>query len=148
FDNAEKGRMIYRLIVGLGAVGVERVLLMPAGAGVGDSFERNLHAHATHPLPTPLPSIELLEMPLHGTAVDTVEATKRMVAAGVRAIAVLGGDGTHRIVAQHCGDTPLCTLSTGTNNAFPQVREATIAGLATGLVAMDLVDAPTVVQQE
>jgi predicted polyphosphate/ATP-dependent NAD kinase len=53
----------------------------------------------------------------------------------VAAIVVLGGDGTHRVVASHCGDIPLCTLSTGTNNAFPELREATVAGMATGLVA-------------
>jgi predicted polyphosphate/ATP-dependent NAD kinase len=46
-----------------------------------------------------------------------------------------GGDGTHRVVAAHCGDLPLCALSTGTNNAFPELREATVAGMATGLVA-------------
>jgi hypothetical protein len=45
-----------------------------------------------------------------------------------------GGDGTHRVVAAHCGDLPLCALSTGTNNAFPELREATVAGMATGLV--------------
>ena len=55
---------------------------------------------------------------------------------GVAAILVLGGDGTSRIVARHCArDIPLCTLSTGTNNAFPEMREATVAGIATGLVA-------------
>jgi hypothetical protein len=29
----------------------------------------------------------------------------------------------------------MCALSTGTNNVFPEMRESTIAGLATGLVA-------------
>jgi predicted polyphosphate/ATP-dependent NAD kinase len=58
-----------------------------------------------------------------------------MRAANVRAIAVLGGDGTHRVVSTRCGEIPLCALSTGTNNAFPELREATVAGLATGLVA-------------
>jgi ATP-NAD kinase N-terminal domain len=58
-----------------------------------------------------------------------------MLAAGVRAIVVLGGDGTHRVVARACGDVPICALSTGTNNAFPEMRETTVAGIATGLVA-------------
>ena len=58
-----------------------------------------------------------------------------MRAAGVAAIVVLGGDGTHRVVAKACGDVPICALSTGTNNAFPEMRETTVAGLATGLVA-------------
>ncbi|RXL61777.1 ATP-NAD kinase, partial [Citrobacter sp. AAK_AS5] len=43
--------------------------------------------------------------------------------------------GTHRAVAMRCGDVPITTLSTGTNNAFPDLREATTAGFATGLLA-------------
>ena len=58
-----------------------------------------------------------------------------MFAEGVDAILVLGGDGTHRVVAKACGDVPICALSTGTNNVFPEMREATVAGMATGLVA-------------
>jgi hypothetical protein len=38
-------------------------------------------------------------------------------------------------VAKACGDVPICAISTGTNNAFPELRETTVAGLATGLVA-------------
>ena len=48
---------------------------------------------------------------------------------------VLGGDGTHRAVALASGDIPLATLSTGTNNAFPALGEATVVGLAAGLAA-------------
>ncbi len=48
---------------------------------------------------------------------------------------MLGGDGTHKAVAAEVGDILLPTLSTGTNNAFPELREATSAGLAGGLYA-------------
>jgi predicted polyphosphate/ATP-dependent NAD kinase len=34
FDNAEKGAMVHRLMAGLGATGVDRVVMMPAGSGV------------------------------------------------------------------------------------------------------------------
>jgi predicted polyphosphate/ATP-dependent NAD kinase len=64
-----------------------------------------------------------------------------MVERGVAMIAVLGGDGTHKAVAAEAGDVPLLTLSTGTNNAFPELREATSAGLAGGLFASGLVPA-------
>ncbi|MDI3340277.1 MAG: NAD(+)/NADH kinase [Sphaerobacter sp.] len=148
FDNAEKGRMIYRLLVGLGAVGVEQVLLMPAGAGLGESLERNLRAHHTDPHPPRLPALTTLDMPLHDGPEDSALATRLLVEAGVAAIVVLGGDGTHRVVATHCGDTPLCTLSTGTNNAFPQLREATIAGLATGFLATGQVAPERALRQE
>jgi predicted polyphosphate/ATP-dependent NAD kinase len=56
---------------------------------------------------------------------------------------LLGGDGTHRAVAKHCGDVPLLTLSTGTNNVFPDLREATVAGIAGALIATRAVPAAT-----
>jgi predicted polyphosphate/ATP-dependent NAD kinase len=138
FDNAEKGNMVYRFMVGLGAVGVERVLMMPAASGLYDGLERTLHGRAfeTHPLP----ELELVEMRLRHDARDTVEALEKMREQGVKAIAVFGGDGTNRVVASRCTDTPICALSTGTNNTFPEMREATVAGLATGLVATGQVD--------
>jgi predicted polyphosphate/ATP-dependent NAD kinase len=83
----------------------------------------------------PFPELEELDVALDGTARDSVIAVERMLAAGVRAIVVLGGDGTHRVVARACGEVPICALSTGTNNAFPEMRETTVAGIATGLVA-------------
>ena len=137
FDNAEKGNMVYRFMVGLGAVGVERVLMMPAASGLNEGLQRTLHGHTFER--HPLPELELVEMRLRHDARDTVEAVEKMREQGVKAIAVLGGDGTNRVVASRCADTPICALSTGTNNAFPEMREATIAGLATGLVATGLV---------
>lgn len=117
--------MVYRVLVGLAAAGVDRAVMMPAADGLGWTLERLLKAHG-RPLP-----LEILDMPLTGTADDTTTAVRQM--RGVKAIVVLGGDGTHRVVAKACGDTPIVALSTGTNNAFPELREATIAGLAAGL---------------
>ena len=57
-----------------------------------------------------------------GTVEDTRRAVRAMVAEGVAAIVVLGGDGTHRAVAMDCGRTPIACVSTGTNNAFPDHR--------------------------
>jgi predicted polyphosphate/ATP-dependent NAD kinase len=136
FDNAEKGNMVYRLMVGLGAVGVERVLMMPAASGLYASLERTMRAASSSEMRCPMPELELVEMTVRHTARDTIDALAEMELRGVAAVVVLGGDGTSRIVARHCAaNLPLCTLSTGTNNAFPEMREATVAGLATGLVA-------------
>ena len=135
FDNAEKGNMVYRLMVGLKAAGVECVLMMPASSGLSESLNRNLQSNAASSDSQPLPELELVEMTVTHSARDTVEAVGAMVGRKVSAIVVLGGDGTNRLVARHCSDVPICTLSTGTNNAFPRMREATVAGLATGLVA-------------
>src|SRR5262249_52623127 len=132
FDNAEKGSMVLRLMAGLGATGVERVLMMPAGAGVSANLLRRLDGVRGK---LGLPALEFLELRPTDTAQDTIEAVRLMGARGAAAIAVLGGDGTHRVVARHAGEIPLCALSTGTNNTFPDMREATVAGLATGLVA-------------
>ncbi len=136
FDNAEKGNMVYRLMVGLGAMGVEKVVVMPAASGLYDSLDRALRGNDSNPQKQTLPEFEFLEMTVRHAARDTVEAVDAMCERGVSAIVVLGGDGTNRVIARHCGpDVPLCTLSTGTNNAFPEMREATVAGIATGLVA-------------
>lgn len=116
--------MVYRVLVGLAAAGVDKAVMMPAADGLGWTLERLMKAHG-QPLP-----LEILDMPLTGTAQDTTTAVERMREAD--AIVVLGGDGTHRVVAKACGDTPIVALSTGTNNAFPEMREATIAGLAAG----------------
>jgi predicted polyphosphate/ATP-dependent NAD kinase len=131
FGNPEKAGMVFRVLAGLAAAGVERALMMPAADGLSVTLHRMFTAHRD----TPLPEFAELDMPLTGTARDTTRAVEAMRAAGVRAIVVLGGDGTHRVVAKACGEVPICALSTGTNNAFPEMREATVAGLATGLVA-------------
>jgi predicted polyphosphate/ATP-dependent NAD kinase len=138
FGNADKAGIVLRVLAGLGAAGVRTALMMPAFDGLSAALERQLHAHAAaerHHDAAPLPSLEPLPMPLTGTAADSVRAVELMRAAGASVIVVLGGDGTHRVVAKACGDLPLCALSTGTNNAFPEVREGTVAGLAAGLVA-------------
>jgi predicted polyphosphate/ATP-dependent NAD kinase len=131
FGNSDKAAMVYRLLAGLGAAGVTRALMMPAG----DGLSRTLHRHLAGRTDQRLPELVELEMPLTSTAADTTRAVERMCAEGVAAIVVLGGDGTHRVVAKACGDVPLCALSTGTNNVFPEMRETTVAGIATGLVA-------------
>jgi predicted polyphosphate/ATP-dependent NAD kinase len=138
FGNADKAGMVFRLLAGLGAGGVGRVLMLPAADGLSTTLHRHLHARRTVPASAgagPFPELEELDVALDGTARDSAVGVERMLAAGVRAIVVLGGDGTHRVVARACGDVPLCALSTGTNNAFPEMRETTVAGIATGLVA-------------
>ena len=144
FGNADKAGMVLRLLAGLGATGVERVLMMPAADGLSVTLERQLRARDGTQR---LPALEVLPMTLTGTADDSVAATERMCARAVAAIVVLGGDGTHRVVAQTCGDVPLCALSTGTNNVFPQMRESTVAGLATGLFATGRVGAETALKR-
>jgi predicted polyphosphate/ATP-dependent NAD kinase len=131
FPNGEKINIVLRLLAGLGALGVAEALLMPDEAGIAAGIEREALAARKG---RPLPHLQRLAMPVEGTADDTRRAVALMLERGVGAIAVLGGDGTHRVVAGACRQTPLLALSTGTNNAFPELREATTAGLALGLL--------------
>jgi len=67
-------------------------------------------------------------------ASDTTAAAAALRDAGCAVAVVLGGDGTCRAFAAGWLDAPLVALSTGTNNVFPTLVEATVAGLAAGLV--------------
>ena len=71
---------------------------------------------------------------------DTTEAAGRFCESGVGCIITLGGDGTNRAVAKGCSSIPLVAVSTGTNNVFPSMIEGTVAGLAAGLIAKEMVD--------
>ena len=134
FPTAEKANMIQRMLTALGAVGVHRVLLSTDLGGISASVLRAIGRRGRQD--PPWPDVEFLDgQPIRQTAQDTVDAVRRMVTAGARVIVCLGGDGTARVTASAAGDVPMLALSTGTNNTFPAVREATIAGLAAGFVA-------------
>jgi ATP-NAD kinase N-terminal domain len=79
--------------------------------------------------------IELIENPLTGSHLDTAAAATDMWKLGVRALVVLGGDGTCRDVATGWPDAPMVAISTGTNNVFPGDVDGTTAGVAAALVA-------------
>lgn len=143
FQNSEKCNMVYRLLGALGILGVGEVFMMPDVAGVACHIMHSIQHGRTGNHQT-LPQVHFLEMPIVDGPIDTLRAIELMAARGVGAIVVLGGDGTHRLVAKQCGEVPLVTLSTGTNNAFPEIREATVAGLAAGLVATGRVAASNV----
>ncbi len=133
FPIAEKRNMITRIFSSLGKLGIKKVCMMPDGGGISDRIR---HALKTPPQNGQIwPEIDFIDMPVEDRAEDTQNAVERMVDAGVGGIIVLGGDGTNRLVASKSGDVPITALSTGTNNVFPYMREATIAGLAAGLVA-------------
>jgi predicted polyphosphate/ATP-dependent NAD kinase len=124
--NHEKASMVRRLLQGLAAAGVEEVVYLADNAGIV--------ATAVDGARPPV-AMAPLELRAHGWATDSTQAAGLLAAAGVGAIVTLGGDGTNRAVAAACGDVPLVAISTGTNNVFPTMVDATVAGLAAGLVA-------------
>jgi predicted polyphosphate/ATP-dependent NAD kinase len=130
----DRVNIVLRLLQAARAAGVARALLMPDRGGIRALLERHLRRGDTT-----LPRIDWLDMEPTSTVEDTFTATRLLQRAGVAAIVVLGGDGTHRAVVRelHTAGSalPIAGLSTGTNNAFPEMREPTITGLATGLYA-------------
>jgi len=127
FDNNEKINIVRRVLRALDAVGVRRVLAMP------DSF--NLVAQAQEKAGGAMP-VEWVPLKPANSASDSTKAAQFMAAAGAGCIVTLGGDGTNRAVAKGCGYVPLVPISTGTNNAFPEMVEGTLAGLAAAAVAL------------
>jgi len=136
----DRANIVLRVLAALKATGVEEVLMMPERGGIWTHVERGLK-RARNLGDRGFPSVSHVDIPIRGTVDDTRRAAQAMASAGVGAIVVLGGDGTHRAVAGVCGRIPIAGISTGTNNAFPEHREPTITGLATGLAAMGRVPA-------
>ena len=130
---ADRVNIVMRVLTAAHSLGVERVLVMPDNGGIRALLQRHLsRGHSHHQR---WPQVEYLDMEPTSTVDDTFEAARMMRAAGVAAIVVLGGDGTHRAVVRECRDIPIAGLSTGTNNAFPEMRESTITGMAVALYA-------------
>jgi predicted polyphosphate/ATP-dependent NAD kinase len=139
FPTSEKVSMVTRVLSALGIFGVQGVLMMPDHRGIAAGVMRAIRAHNTASF-EPWPEVFIIDQTVERSANDTRRAVRAMLSEGVRLIVVLGGDGTHRVVASECGRLPLVTLSTGTNNAFPDFREATTAGIAAGLCASGKLD--------
>ena len=136
----DRANIVLRMLTGLAAVGVEEVLVMPENGGIRHQLMRTIDRES-RPGSFRFPKVTYLDMPVTGTAEDSAEAASQMRTEGVGAIAVLGGDGTNRVVVSRCGETPVAGVSTGTNNAFPELREPTITGLAVGLAVTGQVPA-------
>src|SRR5262245_5149090 len=134
----DRANILLRILAGLAAAGVREVVMMPENAGIYGHLRRAL-ARAINNGEARFPELQLLEMKVTGQAGDSATAARMMRNMDVGAIIVLGGDGTHRVVVSESGDIPIAGVSTGTNNAFPEMREPTITGLAVGLAVMGAV---------
>jgi predicted polyphosphate/ATP-dependent NAD kinase len=138
----DRANIVLRILAGLYAAGVRDVVMMPETAGLRGHLTRAM-TRATNASEGRFPVLRFLEMPVAGEARDSARAARMMRQMGVAAIVVLGGDGTHRVVASECREIPIAGVSSGTNNAFPEMREPTMTGLAVGLATIGAV--PTAV---
>jgi predicted polyphosphate/ATP-dependent NAD kinase len=130
---ADRVNIVLRVLAAAGSCGVESVLMMPDKGGIRALLARSLERERS--LHHRFPEVRFLDMEVTSTVEDTFRAARMLRDAGVTAIVVLGGDGTHRAVVRECGQVPVAGLSTGTNNAFPDLQEPTIVGMAVGLYA-------------
>jgi len=121
----DKQQQVTRLVLGAIQYGATEVYLAREPFRISERAVENI---------TEKNRVKILEFKLKHNAEDTVTAAKLMWEAGCRTFIVLGGDGTNRIVARTCPDAILLPLSTGTNNVFPQMVEASVAGAAAGLM--------------
>jgi len=123
----DKQNQIARAVVGAAAAGATRFLMVPDCFRISRSAVENMNVGA---------EFDFLDLGgLETTPADTLRAVRAMRDAGAGALLVLGGDGTNRIVAKAWPDAPVVPLSTGTNNVFPVMQEATIAGASAGIIA-------------
>ena len=131
-----KAAQVARIATGLDAMGVDEIMVMqePARISTGALQWMPLRARVR----------ALQTGPVTNSAVDTAAAVKAARDEGCDVIVALGGDGTHRVIAQTWPDAVLIPLSTGTNNVFPVAVEATSAGVAAGLVASGAIEASQV----
>ncbi|MCC7363805.1 MAG: NAD(+)/NADH kinase [Dehalococcoidia bacterium] len=135
FDNNEKRNMVRRALLGAIGAGATEFIGMPTPARlVEDAFE-GLEDRAT---------LRLAEVPGTASQLDTTRAAMQMRDASCAVVLTFGGDGTNRAFAKGWLGAPLIPVSTGTNNVFPRMMEATVAGAAAGLIATGAVAADEV----
>ena len=130
FDNQEKRAIVVRALTGAVAAGVRQVRYFNdkhgiAATALSDLAETN----------SPKIRSKAVDVQPTGVALDTTAAARALKEAGCGAVIVLGGDGTSRAFTQGWRNAVLMPLSTGTNNVFPELLEATVAGTAAGLIA-------------
>lgn len=129
--NQEKVNKVFRMILSMNSFGIEKVWLMPDAFSVNDSVLAKMKSRPDLDI-----EVEVLDFEPYGTYLDTMHAAEEMAARGVGCIIALGGDGTSRLIARTNIDVPVISVSTGTNNAYPQAWEGTTAGIAAAFTAL------------
>jgi len=130
FDNSEKVNIVRRILLALNNLELDKVYIMPDSFGIGKEAVDGLWGDEKENFKL---EVDILKMQLTNTSEDSFTAAALMEENNVDVIIVLGGDGTNRVVVKALKNTPILSLSTGTNNVFPIMAESTMLGLAAGL---------------
>lgn len=133
---SEAGRIaqLRALIVGAAEGGAERVLLNRDPQGLSRRAIGGLDIDVR---------IDLLDLKGDFSGADSTRAVRQVQDKGARVVLVAGGDGTVRDVCRGWRNAPMIAVATGSNAAFAQRLEPTVAGMCAGVVAT----LPTVPQE-
>ncbi len=136
FDNREKCAIIRRALSGAINAGADQF------AYLDDSH--NISGGALEELGE---DCEAVMVPCLQTSsvLDTIHGARNIREHDPIATLILGGDGTSRAFVKGWREAVLLPLSTGTNNVFPRMSEATVAGAALGVLAIGAVTPEEVV---
>ena len=136
-DDMEKQNILERILLSAAVLGEQKVYIMPDRLGYG----RLLIQKGSNPgYPGDLSQLEVYDMPCTETQKDTTRFAAEMEKIGADVMIVMGGDGTSRAAAKGTCNIPTISLSTGTNNVYPELMEATVAGIAAAVAAQHAVD--------
>ena len=146
FNNEEKVNIVERLLSTWNRMGLESVVYMPDSYGIVErASERTRGLNI---------KLQPLDMLLDIIEKDSVRASVRagkLLQSNVDVIIVIGGDGTHRAVIKGIDlsdPTPIIGISTGTNNVFPSMVEATVVALSSWAIASRTVKKEEAVRRE
>ncbi len=139
FDNQEKCAIVRRVIVGALAAGAQEFVYHNDAHGISHQALQEFGSDI---------SSTVVDSTQMGSALDTISAARAMREHNCDVVITLGGDGTNRAFCLGWQDAPLLPISTGTNNVFPDLYEATVAGAAAGLIASGQAGADMMVQQK
>lgn len=131
-DDMEKLNILERILLSAAAVGDQKVLLMPDRLGYGRLL---IQKRQTPGYPGNLSQLEVYDMDRTETQSDTIFFASEMERLGADVLIVMGGDGTSRAAAKGTRKVPMISMSTGTNNVYPELMEGTVAGLAAAVLA-------------
>ncbi len=129
-DNGEKANIVERIILGAQSLNVDKIYMLSDFNRIGYKVKDKLTTRKVLKC-----DIELVELPYYNSFKDTMNITEFMENKNAGCIVTLGGDGTNRALAKVVKDTPVITISTGTNNVYPAMIEGTIAGMAAAAAA-------------
>lgn len=131
-DDMEKTNIVERILLSASALGDHKVYIMPDRLGYGRLL---LQKSNLADYPGDLSQLEVYDMERTETQHDTIFFAEEMERIQADVMIVMGGDGTSRAAAKGTIKVPMISLSTGTNNVYPELMEGTVAGVAAAAIA-------------